>query len=114
MNPYILMPQQVQDTSGLQAVYQNTSAQDAMRNAAVAQGNQLTADAGRTASGGFNPLALAQALKKGSPDQQAVNAKDAQMGGIGTYNPYSQYQVSSTYGTDPYSQQSRMLAAQEF
>lgn len=114
MNPYILMPQQVQDTSGLQAVYQNTAAQDAMRNAAIAQGNQMTADAGRTTGGsGFSPMALAQALRK-DKNPQDMNAKDAQMGGIGTYNPYTQYQVSTTYGTDPYSQQSRMLAAQEF
>lgn len=115
MNPYILMPQQVQDTSGLQAVYQNTAAQDALRNQAIMQGNQMTLDAGRTAQGGgFSPAQLAQALRKGDPNQQQVNAKDAQMGGIGTYNPYTQYQVSNAYGTDPYSQQSRMLAAQEF
>ncbi len=27
---------------------------------------------------------------------------------------YTQYNISQQYGTDPYSQQSRMLAAQEF
>ena len=115
-NPYIIMPQQAQDMSGLQPVYQNMAAQQQFQNQMAQQGNQLTQQAGQTTSGGgMNPMALAAALRKGQPtDQNAVNAKDAQMGGLGTYNPFSQYQVSSTYGTDPYSQQSRMLAAQEF
>jgi hypothetical protein len=47
------------------------------------------------------------------PDQAGINAQDAQMGGLSTYNPLTQYSISQQYGTDPYSQSSRMLAAQE-
>lgn len=115
-NPYIaqMNPQQQQDLGGLMPVFQNIGNQQAMQNAALAQQNQLVGQAGQTAQGGMNPLALAQALRKDKMTQDQINARDAQMGGIGTYNPYTQYNVSSTYGTDPYSQQSRMLAAQEF
>lgn len=114
-NPYITSAQQPQDVSGLNPVYQNMAAQQQFQNQMAQQGNQLAQQAGQTAGSGVNPMALAQALRKQGPaDQNAVNAKDAQMGGFGTYNPYTQYQVSNAYGTDPYSQQSRMLAAQEF
>jgi hypothetical protein len=61
----------------------------------------------------MNPMAMAMMLRKGKPDQNAINAQDAQMGGLGTYNPLTQYSISQQYGTDPYSQTSRMLAAQE-
>lgn len=116
-NPYIaqLNPQQQQELGGLMPVFQNIGNQQAMQNAALAQQNQLVSQAGQTSQGGINPMALAQALRKDQPmSQEQINARDVQMGGIGTYNPYTQYKVSSTYGTDPYSQQSRMLAAQEF
>ena len=114
MNPYILPPQPMQDVSGLQPVFQNFGQQQANQQAALAQQGQLAGQANQTQGGGMNPLALAQALRKDKPTQDQLNAKDAQMGGLGTYNPYTQYQVSNAYGTDPYSQQSRMLAAQEF
>jgi hypothetical protein len=114
MNPYILQGQPMQDVSGLQPVFQNFGQQQANQQAALAQQAQLAGQAGQTQGGGMNPLALAQALRKDKPTQDQLNAKDAQMGGLSTYNPYTQYQVSNAYGTDPYSQQSRMLAAQEF
>jgi hypothetical protein len=114
MNPYILQPQPMQDVSGLQPVFQNFGQQQANQQAALAQQAQLAGQAGQTQGGGMNPLALAQALRKDKPTQDQLNAKDAQMSGLSTYNPYTQYQVSNAYGTDPYSQQSRMLAAQEF
>ena len=118
MNPYIaqMQPQsQMQDVGGLTPVFQNIANQQAMQNAALAQQNQLVSQAGQTAQGGTNPMALAQALRKTAPQtQEQMNARDVQMGGLGTYNPYTQYQVSSNYGTNPYSQQSRMLASQEF
>lgn len=115
MNPYI-MQQQQPDIGGLSPVFQNIGNQQAMQNAALAQQNQLVSDAARTGqSSGMNPMALAAMLRKDKPmTQEQINAKDVQMGGLGTYNPYTQYQVSSQYGTDPYSQQSRMLASQEF
>jgi hypothetical protein len=118
MNPYIaqMQPQnQMQEVGGLTPVFQNIANQQAMQNAALAQQNQLVSQAGQTAQGGgMNPMALAQALRKDKMTPEQMNARDVQMGGIGTYNPYTQYQVSSNYGTTPYSQQSRMLASQEF
>jgi hypothetical protein len=104
----------MQDVSGLQPVFQNFGQQQANQQAALAQQNQLVNQAGQSQGGGMNPMALAQALRKDKPTQDQLNAKDAQMGGLSTYNPFTQYQVSNAYGTDPYSQQSRMLAAQEF
>jgi len=112
-NPYIQQMPQTQDLGGLSPYYQNIANQQAMQNAAMQQAQGLTQDAGRTVQGGMNPMAMAMMLRK-KPNQQDINASDVQMGGMGTYNPYTQYNVSNTYGTNPYSQQSRMLASQEF
>jgi hypothetical protein len=116
MNPYIMQMQQPQqDIGGLSPVFQNLASQQANQNMAMQQANQLTQQAGQTGQGGgMNPLMMAAMLRRGkTPDQADVNAKDAQMGGLGTYNPVTQYGISQQYGTDPYSQTSRMLAAQE-
>jgi hypothetical protein len=107
-----------QDVSGLPPMYQNIANQQAMQQAALQQGMGLTNQAGMTVDGkqagaGMNPMAMAMMLRQ-QPSQQQINARDVQMGGMGTYNPFSQYNVSQQYGTNPYSQQSRMLAAQEF
>jgi hypothetical protein len=112
-NPYI-MQGQPQDLSGLTPVFQNIAGQQAAQNAALAQQNQLAQQAGQVGqSGGMNPMAMAMMLRKGgAPDQAAMNAQDVQMGGLGTYNPMTQYGVSQQYGTDMYSPQSRMIAAQ--
>lgn len=117
-NPYIQQMPQTQDLGGLNPVFQNISAQQAMQQQALQQGMDLTNQAGMTVDGkqagaGYNQLAMANALRKPQTQEQ-INAQDVQMGGMGTYNPYTQYNVSQQYGTDPYSQQSRMLAAQEF
>jgi hypothetical protein len=113
-NPYIQQGQQ-QDIGGLAPVFQNIAAQQANQNAAMQQGMGLTQQAGQDSQGGgMNPMAMAMALRKGKPDQADVNAKDVQMSGMGTYNPMTQYNVSQQYGTNMYSPQSRMLAAQEF
>ena len=104
-----------QEQQGLMPVFQNIAAQQAAQNAALAQQNQLVQQAGQTGQGGMNPAAMAAMLRKGDkPTQQQINAQDAQMGGLSTYNPMTQYSVSQQYGTDMYSPQSRMLAAQEF
>jgi hypothetical protein len=113
-NPYIQQGQQ-QDIGGLAPVFQNIAAQQANQNAAMQQGMGLTQQAGQDSQGGgMNPMAMAMALRKGKPDQADINAKDVQMSGMGTYNPMTQYGVSQQYGTNMYSPQSRMLAAQEF
>jgi hypothetical protein len=114
MNPYILPPQQMQDVSGLQPVFQNFGQQQANQQAALAQQNQLVNEASQSQGGGINPMALAQMLRKKDPNKPMdQNAKDVQMGGASTYNPFTQYEISQKYGTDMYSPQSRMLAAQE-
>jgi len=115
MNPYILMPQPMQDVSGLQPVFQNTGQQLANQQAALAQQNQLMNQAGQPqSSAGTNQLALAMMLRKKDPNKPMdQNAKDVQMGGASTYNPFTQYDISNKYGTDMFSPQSRMLAAQE-
>jgi hypothetical protein len=114
MNPYIMPMQQSQDLGGLSPVFQNIATQQANQNMAIQQGQQMAQQAAQSGqqSGGMNPIAMAAMLRKGKPDQADINAKDAQMGGFGTYNPMTQYGVSQQYGTDMYSPQSRMLAAQ--
>ena len=115
MNPYIMQPQQSQDLGGLNPVFQNIAAQQANQNMAMQQSQGLTQDAGQTQQGGgMNPLAMAIMLRKGkTPNQADINAQDAQMGGLSTYNPMTQYDISQQFGTNMYSPQSRMLAAQE-
>jgi hypothetical protein len=116
MNPYILQGQPMQDLGGLSPVFANFGQQQANQQAALAQQNQLANQAGQTQSGaGVNQLALAMMLRDKDPKKPMdQNAKDAQMGGASTYNPFTQYDISQKYGTDMYSPQSRMLAAQEF
>jgi len=106
-----------QDVSGVQPMFQNIGNQQAMQRQAMQDALNLANQAGITVQGkqagaGFNPVAMAMMLRQ--PNQQQINASDVQMGGLGTYSPFAQYNVSSMYGTNPYSQQSRMLAAQEF
>ena len=91
-NPYIIMPQQAQDMSGLQPVYQNMAAQQQFQNQMAQQGNQLTQQAGQTTSGGgMNPMALAAALRKDNQKggslsdfkaraDMAVNSEASQIG----------------------------------
>jgi hypothetical protein len=68
-NPYILQGQQPQDLGGLTPVFQNIAAQQAAQNAALAQQNQLVQQASQNGqqSGGMNPMAMAQMLRKKSP-----------------------------------------------
>jgi hypothetical protein len=115
MNPYIQQMMQQQNLGGIDPMYQNIAGQQANQNMAMQQGQGLTQAAGQTgAGGGMNPMAMAMMLRKGkAPDQADVNAKDVQMGGLSTYNPMNQYDISQQYGTDPFSQSSRMIAAQE-
>jgi hypothetical protein len=112
-NPYMM--QQPQNLAGIDPYFQNIGQQQAGQNMAMQQGQALTQQAGQIGQqgGGMNPMAMAMMLRKGgAPDQAAMNAKDVQMGGLSTYNPMTQYGVSQQYGTDMYSPQSRMIAAQ--
>ena len=109
VNPYF-----AQQDQGLSPVFQNIAQQQQNQNMAIQQGQQMAQQAGQSGQqGGMNPMMMAAMLRKGDkPDQAAINAKDAQMGGLSTYNPFTQYDISQKYGTDMYSPQSRMLAAQ--
>jgi hypothetical protein len=71
MNPYILPPQQMQDVSGLQPVFQNIGQQQANQQAALAQQGQLANQAGQSQGGGMNPLAMAMMLRKKDPTKPA-------------------------------------------
>lgn len=108
VNPYF-----TQSDQGLSPVFQNIAAQQQNQNMAVQQGQQMANQAAQSGQqGGMNPMMMAAMLRK-KPGQADINAKDAQMGGLSTYNPLTQYDISQKYGTNPYSQSSRMLAAQE-
>jgi hypothetical protein len=108
-----MQPTDPNELARLSPAFQNIGMQQANQNAAMQQGQALSQAAGQTGkSGGMNPMAMAAMLRK-KPDQAAINAQDAQMGGLSTYNPMTQYSISQQYGTDMYSPQSRMLAAQE-
>lgn len=86
--------------------FQNTAAQQQGVQLATQQGNELAQNALTGQQGGFDPIKMAQALRGDrslSQDLQTANA----------YAPWTQMNMSNQYGTDPYSEQSRMLAMQE-
>jgi hypothetical protein len=108
-----MQPVNPQEQQGLMPVFQNIAAQQANQNMAMQQGQQMAQQAAQSGQqGGMNPMAMAAMLRK-KPGQTDINAQDVQMGGASTYNPFTQYSISQQYGTDMYSPQSRMLAAQE-
>jgi len=82
-NPYIQQMPQTQDLGGLSPVFQNMAAQQAMQQAALQQGMDLTNQAGMTVDGkqsgaGYNQLAMANALRN-QQDQQRMNMANAEM-----------------------------------
>ena len=82
-NPYIQQMQQTQDLGGLNPVYQNIANQQAMQQAALQQGMDLTNQAGMTVDGkqagaGYSQLAMANALRN-QQDQQRMNMANAEM-----------------------------------
>ena len=60
-----------QDQQGLMPVFQNIGQQQANQQSALAQQNQQVQQAGQTASGGMNPLAMAAMLRKKDPNKPA-------------------------------------------
>jgi hypothetical protein len=111
ISPY-MTPVNPQEQQGLMPVFQNIAQQNQNQNAALAQQNQLVQQAGQTGqkSGGMNPMAMAMALRGKQPQTGADAAK---MNEPGAYMPWNQMAASNNYGTDPYSQQSLMLASQD-
>ena len=79
MNPYILMPQPMQDVSGLQPVFQNIGQQQANQQAALAQQGQMISQAGQSQGGGMNPMALASMLRKNRTTPANVTDKSQMM-----------------------------------
>lgn len=80
MNPYILMPQQMQDVSGLNPVFQNFGQQQANQQAAIAQQNQLVNQAGEPQNmAGVNQLAMAAMLRKKDPTKPAPITDKSEM-----------------------------------
>ena len=82
-NPYIQQMPQTQDLGGLSPVFQNIAQQQAMQQAALQQGMDLTNQAGMTVDGkqagaGYNQLAMANALRN-QQDQQKMNMANAEM-----------------------------------
>jgi hypothetical protein len=101
-NPYYLaMTQmgnpkpQTQDLGGLSPVFQNIAQQQAMQNMAMQQGQALTQQAGQTAQGGMNPMAMAMALRKGEKPQGTSNlGARVDMALNSQASPYLQDQVA--------------------
>jgi hypothetical protein len=92
MNPYMLMPQKMQDVSGLQPVFQNFGQQQANQQAALAQQNQLVNQAGQSqGGGGMSPMALAQALRKENPMLSKEQTAEIRKLGSNPNNPLSGY-----------------------
>ena len=85
-NPYIMQMPQTQDLGGLAPYYQNIAQQQANQNMAMQQAQGLTQQAGQTAQGGMNPMAMAMMLRKGKSDPYA-NAQAA-MNQYGAGNVY--------------------------
>lgn len=110
-NPYIMQAQGL-DQQGLNPVFQNIAQQQANQNAMIAQQNQLVNQASGVGGGGsgMNPMAMAMALRNKKPES---NESAAKMNSFGAYMPWNQMSTANQYGTDPYSQQSLMLASQD-
>jgi len=92
-NPYIQQMPQTQDLGGLSPYMQNIANQQAMQNMAMQQAQGLTQDAGRTAQGGMNPLAMAMMLRKGQ-DQKNINAANAEMSAFNQRPAQNYYSAS--------------------
>jgi hypothetical protein len=101
-----------QDQAGLNPVFQNMAAQQANQNAALQQQNQQVQQAGQVqgGKGGMNPMAMASMLRGKQPQTGADAVK---MNEFGAYMPWNQMSAADQYGTNPYSQQSLMLASQD-
>ena len=120
MNPYILPPQPMQDVSGLRPVFQNTNAQQQYLANQLREQQQAGHHGQSGGFSGINPMDLAKMLKNGQQANSLSNgmSNPYSFGGstsnnLSAYTPWNQSATANTYGTDPYSQQSIMLAQQD-
>ena len=101
-NPYFttvgsyMNPMNPQEQQGLMPVFQNIGMQQANQNAALAQQNQLTQQAGQTGQqGGMNPMAMAMALRGGKKPEGSSNlGARVDMALNSQASPYLQNQVN--------------------
>jgi hypothetical protein len=88
VNPYF-----AQQDQGLSPVFQNIAQQQQNQNAALAQQNQLTQQAGQMGQGGgMNPMMMAAMLRKKDPTKPAPVTDKSQM--MPSYS-------GPSYGTNP-------------
>ena len=95
-NPYIMQMPQTQDLGGLSPYYQNIAQQQANQNMAMQQAQGLTQQAGQTAQGGMNPMAMAMMLRKGSDPYANAQAAMKQYGAGNVYGYGGQGVVPTT------------------
>ena len=79
-NPNIMPMQQTHDLGGISPVFQNIGSQQAMQQAALQQGMDLTNQAGMTVDGkqagaGYSQIAMANALRQQDPNKQTFADK---------------------------------------
>jgi hypothetical protein len=91
MNPYIMQMQQPQEISGLSPVFQNIASQQANQNAAMQQAQNLNQGVQTGKSGGMDPMALAQALRKDNPMLSTGQNKEVRALGSNPSNMMSGY-----------------------
>ena len=102
-NPYIMQMPQTQDLGGLAPYYQNIAQQQANQNMAMQQAQGLTQQAGQTAQGNMNPMAMAMMLRKGSDPYANAQAAMKQYGAGNVYGYGGQGQVPTSITADTWS-----------
>lgn len=88
------------DQQPINPVFQNASAQQQNMQSLMGQGQKLTSQAILPADMQYNPKEMAGALRNMG---ETINA----------YSPWQQTALAEKYGTDPYSETTRMIAMQE-
>jgi hypothetical protein len=109
-----------QDQQGLNPVFQNTNAQQQYLANELRQQHQLAQPRQQQGGGGMgsmNPMTMANMLKNQSTSTGGITSPYSFGGStsnnLSAYAPWNQSAAANTYGTDPYSQQSIMLAQQD-
>jgi hypothetical protein len=120
-NPYITqVPSYMQqDQQGLMPVFQNTAAQQQYLANQLREQHQMSQPRQQSGGGmgGMNPMSMANMLKN-QPSSAGGITSPYSFGGstsnnLSAYAPWNQSATANAYGTDPYSQQSIMLAQQD-
>ena len=106
-----------QDQQGLGPVFQNTNAQQQYLANQLREQHQMAQPRQQQSSGGMNPMSMANMLKNQPTSTNGISSPYSFGGStsnnLSGYAPWNQSATANTYGTDPYSQQSIMLAQQD-